>query len=99
MDAAQEAAVLARWRIRLGIAVAVMAGIVLVHTALAVGYGELSLTTLSWWGGLAAVVLARRSVPRGLSPEHRPQLAASARWTVLALLLFVAVPVLIAQLQ
>ena len=91
------AAVSVRWRLRLTVAIVLMALGALVATAVAVAYDEPLLTPLLLWLGVGALVVARQQVPRSVTAQERPRMAASATWVVLGILLYVVAPVVLSR--
>jgi hypothetical protein len=98
LTASAHAAVSSRWRLRLGVAVVLMALGALVATTVAVAYDESLLTPLLLWLGVVAVVVARRQVPRSVTTQERPRMAASAAWVVVGIVLYVVAPVVLGRL-
>ncbi|QIX28128.1 hypothetical protein ncot_17175 [Nocardioides sp. JQ2195] len=91
------AAVHRRWRLRLAIAVVLMALGALASTAISAGYGESLVVPVLLWVGVVCIVMAWRSVPHGVRDSERPAMARSAIWTVLGLLAYVVGPLLVSR--
>lgn len=87
-----------RWRVRLAIAIALLALGAAVATVVAVAYDEPILTPVFLWLGVGALLLAHQQVPRSVTPGERPRMAASAAWVVVGMVLYVGVPVVLNRL-
>lgn len=89
-DPAVAAAVHARWRLRLLVAAVLLGLGVAVSFAIALAYDESLVVPLLLGAGVGCLVLARRAVPASLR--------ASAAWTVLAIMLYVLLPVALSSM-
>lgn len=91
-------AVTRRWRVRLAIAVAVLGLGATVAMVVAVAYDESLVVPLFLWLGVGALVLAYHQVPRSVTSQEQPRMAASAAWVVVGIVLYVVVPVVLRRL-
>jgi hypothetical protein len=87
-----------RWRLRLAVAIMVLSLIAAAATLGPLLYPD---SGGSWvipallWAGVGCVVMAWRTVPRGIDPAERPAMGRTARWIVLAVLVAFVVPVVL----
>ncbi|MEO5665908.1 MAG: hypothetical protein ABIR39_21775 [Nocardioides sp.] len=88
-------AVTRRWRVRLAIAVAVLGLGAVVSTVVSIAYDESLVVPAFLWLGVGALALAHRQVPRSVTSQEQPRMAASAAWVVVGIVLYVVVPVVL----
>lgn len=88
----------ARWRMSLTVAVVLMAATAVMSTALTLGYDGSPVVPVCLWVGVFWIVLARRSVPKGVRAEDVPDMRRSGVYVVWALVCFLLLPVLLTNL-
>ncbi|UUZ60744.1 hypothetical protein [Nocardioides sp. B-3] len=95
LSSSTHTAVTRRWRVRLAITVAVLGLGAAVATAVAIAHDESLVVPLFLWLGVGALALALQQVPRSVTSQERPRMAASAARVVVGIMLYVVVPVVL----